>query len=472
MSIITFNSDTKHRKSWFTGLSFSHPAKMMLPLQLWIIDNYTQPGDVILDPLAGSGTVMVGCSMGRHVICVELEKKFCDMMQGNWAKIQQRGSQLGHSMGTAQIIQGDARQLEGILCDSIISSPPYGNRLSDAEVDDNDPQRMSYRQALGKVDKIITSPPYAAQIQGSGADAARKRIAEGKYNGLRPDVWLSKGNIAGSTYGDGYSKDPDNIGCLPYGKLDAVITSPPHGGNSEPYMSKDLLRIRTEMGRDPSKPSAQTEGYGDNPNNLGNLSYGSIDSIITSPPYEEAIGEKHHSPAHERISKDIHWDTTYTERGRPDNIGNLKSASYLEAMLQVYQQCFAVLKPQGLLILVTKNFIRNRQEVRLDEDTIKLCETAGFTFKERHYRKLQSQSFWRTIALLKCDNRKGSKTNPKCKLGLKCPVKIDKAIIAMLLPMDTEERIKTIEIIEKLCPHFINTMPKLDKEDILIFSKE
>ena len=66
-------------------------------------------------------------------------------------------------------------------------------------------------------------------------------------------------------------------------------------------------------------------------------------------------------------------------------------------MLQVYQSCFHVLKDGGLLILVTKNFIRNQKEVRLDTDTIKLCEQAGFKFLERHYRKLPAQSFWRII---------------------------------------------------------------------------
>lgn len=77
--------------------------------------------------------------------------------------------------------------------------------------------------------------------------------------------------------------------------------------------------------------------------------------------------------------------------------GLFDSETYLAAMLQVYQQCHAVLKSQGLMILVTKNFIRDQKEVRLDSDTIKLCEQAGFTFLERHYRKLPAQSFWRTI---------------------------------------------------------------------------
>lgn len=268
---ITFQADKKHRDKYFTGISFSHPAKMMLPLQRWIVERYTDPGETILDPMAGSGTILIACTMGRHVVCLELEEKFVQMQKGNWTKIQTLGPEMGYSMGTATILQGDARQLEGI-CDSIISSPPYGNRLSDTEVDDNDPQRMSYRQALGKVDKIITSPPYE---EGGG-----------------------------------------------------------HGRGK-------ALNIIKEK-------AIYTKGAG------------------------------------------MYSDSK-------ENIGEMRGETYLSAMLQVYQECHKVLKPKGLLILVTKNFIRNKQEVRLDEDTIKLCEKAGFTFIERHYRKLTSQSFWRVI---------------------------------------------------------------------------
>ena len=49
------------------------------------------------------------------------------------------------------------------------------------------------------------------------------------------------------------------------------------------------------------------------------------------------------------------------------------------------------------MVLVTKNFIRNQQEVRLDQDTIRLCEQAGFQFVERHHRKIIHDSFWRKI---------------------------------------------------------------------------
>ncbi len=373
---IKFKRDTSFRKQFFVPDSFAHPAKMDAQLLIWIVEHYTEAGETILDPMAGSGTTMLACTLGRNVILVELEEKFCKMMRDNWEQVKMR-PQLGSTMGECQIILGDARQLEGL------------------------------------VDKIVTSPPYAETLQGSGADAARKRISEGRYKGLRPDVWTSKGNIAGSTFGDGYSRDPNNISNLPYGEIDKCIFSPPYAEahNKEPggvtkADRKDLLDY-----------SYLKE---DNPDNVGNLPYGQIDKIVTSPPYEGSFTHSEQDPEkrferlkevdRESVKKGDKWAITSDEAlrrrlaqqdggygSREENIGNLKSDSYLEAMLQVYQQCFAVLRDGGLMVLVTKNFIRNKQVIRLDEDTIKLCEQAGFGFVERHYRELPSQSFWRII---------------------------------------------------------------------------
>ena len=39
----------------------------------------------------------------------------------------------------------------------------------------------------------------------------------------------------------------------------------------------------------------------------------------------------------------------------------------------------------------------DRKRIDLAGDTIRICEEAGFTFFERHYRKLTQMSFWRTL---------------------------------------------------------------------------
>ena len=347
---LKFAVDTKHRKGWFTGISFSHPAKMSLPLQLWIIENYTKVGDVILDPMAGSGTILVACSMGRNVIAVELEQKFIDMMHGNWEKIKQRGAQLGYSMGMAQIIRGDARQLGGLLVDKIITSPPYSDISMGGGLNTKPPREGKDDQSgrspdspsqKGLVDKIITSPPYAESTHHSDDPKAQEKFRPGRT-----------GACAGTA-----GEDEGNIGNLSYGDIDAVITSPPYEGQ----VSGGGQGINWGKGTEYGKPRDRSKD----------------------------------------ASFNLHYGKDFEYSKSENNIGNLKSQSYLEAMLAVYRQCFAVLKSGGLLILVTKNFIRQKKVIRLDLDTIKLCEQAGFGFVERRCRKLPAQSFWRIIYMKK-----------------------------------------------------------------------
>jgi hypothetical protein len=49
--ILEFKSDKKLRDKWFVPEHFSHPAKMMLPLLTWIVENYTKgSADLIITP--------------------------------------------------------------------------------------------------------------------------------------------------------------------------------------------------------------------------------------------------------------------------------------------------------------------------------------------------------------------------------------------------------------------------------------
>ena len=257
-------------------------------LLIRIVETYTKPGETILDQMAGSGTTMLACMLGRNVVLVELEERFVKMCQDNWEKVKMH-HQLGYEMGTCQIIQGDARQLENILCDKIISSPPYESSVSD-----------------GKESPLV-------------------------------------------------------------------------GGNEKKYgrwKKGTAKKISYTQSGEPCK----------------------VDNIITSPPYEGAMdgGSRHTKGGIPKRDKAMKRIGSYDTVNRA-NIGNLYKDSYLSAMLQVYQGCFSVLRAGGLMILVTKNFIRDRKEVRLDLDTIKLCEQAGFALKERWYRELPAQSFWRVL---------------------------------------------------------------------------
>lgn len=376
---IIFKADKKHRDKYFTATHFEHPAKMVLPLQRWLIENYTKPSDIILDPMAGCGTVLIACTMGRHVITVELENKFIVMQNENWAKIQTLGPEMGYSMGMATILQGDARNLPDMLADVVISSPPY-----EAVIDGvgegplvTSKKNKSYKKMPSgydtKVDVVISSPPY------EGSDISQTHMTSNQ-----------RGDPSNSEYRPSWKRKIKDGYCetkRPY--ADVIMTSPPY----EEAMGKKHHSPRADkLAGEKSNPVTYTD---------------KVDVVLTSPPYEKSLGGDEESKGWEKLAQDPS-SNRYGRKSHPsigqaysattsDNIGNLKGESYLSAMLEVYQGCYRVLKPQGLVCLVTKNYIRNKQEIRLDLDTIKLCEQVGFELIERHYRKLANQSFWRTI---------------------------------------------------------------------------
>ena len=83
------NSDT--RKRWNGGgahgnyvssivTSGDHPTGKPLEMLLSFVERFTDPGDLILDPYAGSGTTLVAAKLlGRRAIGVELEERYCDI---------------------------------------------------------------------------------------------------------------------------------------------------------------------------------------------------------------------------------------------------------------------------------------------------------------------------------------------------------------------------------------------------------
>jgi len=59
---------------------YGHPTIKPLPLILRLIRNSSMPGQLILDPFAGSGTTLAAAKMlGRNYIGFEIEPRWCDI---------------------------------------------------------------------------------------------------------------------------------------------------------------------------------------------------------------------------------------------------------------------------------------------------------------------------------------------------------------------------------------------------------
>jgi len=115
----------KQRNEIYTQRSMNHPAKMNTIWAQSMIQNYSKPDDTILDPMGGIGTTAVeGSRLGRNVISIEFEKKWCNQAKKNVELLEQSGQKIGD----VDIRQGDARNINiEEKVDVVMFSPPYGH---------------------------------------------------------------------------------------------------------------------------------------------------------------------------------------------------------------------------------------------------------------------------------------------------------------------------------------------------------
>jgi len=400
----------------FLDHAVAHPAKANTKLLEYLILNYTKPGDVILDPMAGSGsTGVVAALHGRNAIQIDIEEKFYKWMEMAKLKVERHSSLL--PKGWIRNICGDARKLSEILSkiDVCITSPPYlnvdnvkensekfwrkareeGKRWGSKPPSGTEEKQMTSQDnignlPLGPVDAILTSPPYSNTISRNGGP-------------------VNVNNVGISTItAREYSNNKDNIANLPIGNIDAIITSPPYTNTAaENPNIVELQRKGWVKSGDMAKffPSNLSDG------NINNLPFGNIDTIITSPPYATSTSGGY---------QNVHGTETYGDS--KDNIGNLKSSdmeyealvkglmtrdgkpTYLSEMMKVYREMYMVLKPNGLAMIIVKPLIRNKKIVDLPYHTWLLMSRVGFKLEKLYKLRLQNQSFWRTLYYKKHPN--------------------------------------------------------------------
>lgn len=66
-----------------------HPTQKPIGVMKWIIENYTTPTDIIIDPFMGSGTTLVAAAMlGRKAVGIELSQRYCEIAISRIKEIQ------------------------------------------------------------------------------------------------------------------------------------------------------------------------------------------------------------------------------------------------------------------------------------------------------------------------------------------------------------------------------------------------
>lgn len=76
-----------------------HPTQKPVALMRWIVDRWTKPGELVLDPYMGSGPVARACAdLGRRYIGVELVEDYC---KAAVSRLAQQALDLGDLGGAA-----------------------------------------------------------------------------------------------------------------------------------------------------------------------------------------------------------------------------------------------------------------------------------------------------------------------------------------------------------------------------------
>ncbi|MFD6754927.1 TRM11 family SAM-dependent methyltransferase [Micromonospora gifhornensis] len=157
------------RRGRYVPESVKHPARMLPAIAAHAIDAYTQPGDLVLDPMCGIGTTLVeAVHAGRDAFGIEYEPQWSNIADANIRHAHDQGA-----TGRASVIRGDATRLTSLVPKAltgqvalVVTSPPYGPtvhglvrpgadgvvKYDDRYNDGEDRGNLAYRDLTGLAD--------------------------------------------------------------------------------------------------------------------------------------------------------------------------------------------------------------------------------------------------------------------------------------------------------------------------------
>ncbi|WP_460366527.1 TRM11 family SAM-dependent methyltransferase [Actinocorallia lasiicapitis] len=110
--------------------SMRHPGKMLPAIASQVVGAFTEPGDLVVDPMCGIGTTLVeAIHLGRDAAGMEYEADFAGLTAENVLHARGQGA-----AGSARVTCGDARNIATTLAGLrgraalVLTSPPYGSR--------------------------------------------------------------------------------------------------------------------------------------------------------------------------------------------------------------------------------------------------------------------------------------------------------------------------------------------------------
>lgn len=287
------------------------------------------------------------------------------------------------------LLQGDSRRFAEIVggVAAVFTSPPYAQDVIHARPSKMAVELHQGRQCLTGLGSYGNEKGQIADLPTGNLDAV---LTSPPYAGSNQNYEAGEKYIDRSKgVHDRYSHQQDasygaadgNIANLPTGSVDAVVTSPPYAESVHEGNGIDLAKIGRKGG-----PNSQSGagGYGVTDGQIGSLVAGNLDGVVTSPPYGE-VRQDGGGLNLEKIGDgslasytEGATDKWRTQRDQ-ENLGNVSAETYWQAMAQVYTQCRLALRPGGIMAVVVKDYVKDKTRVPLCDQTLALLVSLGFT---------------------------------------------------------------------------------------------
>lgn len=242
----------KFQKSWFihnpparqNGVR-PHPAKFPETLAREFVEFFTKPGDLVLDPMAGTGSTLIAAlRAGRRSIGIELSPEFAQLAR---ERLEQERLMAEPDAPAAWLIEADARLLPSLELppiDYCLTSPPYWDMLRRKGFETQQSRReaglpLTYSDSpadLGNIDDYATFLDEVCRIY----EQLRAKLRPGAYLTIVVKNVKKGGRMyplawdIGRRLGESYTlKDEriwlqDNVKLAPFGMFNAWVSNTHH----------------------------------------------------------------------------------------------------------------------------------------------------------------------------------------------------------------------------------------------------
>lgn len=379
--------------------AFTHPAKFSRGLIRKIYEHciyrgFLRPGDRVVDPFGGIALgALDALRNGLEWTGVELENQFVKLGQGMdcpgfskaaWRQYQGRGKRwndLGLCPGCGAVLDAESLPFLPWFGKEVREIPTRSAHRFHGNIErwlEHYPGRARLIQGdsrglanvIDGASAAVTSPPFSEVYRPTSAKDMDRMNGGGRNTQGGPMKYYSAPNSAG------------NLGGMDAGDYSLALSSPPYAdtvdGNGEgPGARYDFVYHAA----DNALKKSNAAGYGTTPGNLGGMSAGSHDAAVSSPPFanSENVG----------LPRDRARDTKDPKQhgaAGPDYVvprtnGQLASETaetFWEAARQIIEQVYTVLRPGGVAVWVTGDYVRSGERVQFGRQWLDLCTACGF----------------------------------------------------------------------------------------------